>query len=115
MTTALLTLAILINILALALARMADTDSATNAALIQFPQCGATGATITHVGIGVSGTADDSGMLLFYGALSSPLTVANLIQPQFAAGDLDIVPDGSGGYAVESIPEEPLIDSVSAS
>ncbi len=69
------------------------TNTATNAALIQFPQCGVTGATITHVGIGVSGTAADTGLLLFSGALSSPLTVANLIQPQFAAGDLDIVAD----------------------
>jgi nucleoside phosphorylase len=68
-------------------------NTATNAALIQFPQCGATGATITHIGIGVSGTAADSGVLLFSGALSSPLTVANLIQPQFAAGDLDVVGD----------------------
>ena len=68
-------------------------NTATNAALIQFPQCGATGATITHVGIGVSPTAGDTGLLLFSGALSSPLTVANLIQPQFAAGDLDVVAD----------------------
>ena len=68
-------------------------NTATNAALIQFPQCGATGATITHVGIGVSPTAGDTGVLLFSGALSSPLTVANLIQPQFAAGDLDVVAD----------------------
>ena len=68
-------------------------NTATNAALIQFPQCGATGATITHVGIGVSDVEYDSGLLLFSGALSSPLTVANLIQPQFAAGDLDVVAD----------------------
>ena len=68
-------------------------NTATNAALVQFPQCGATGATITHAGIGVSATAGDSGLLLFSGALASPLTVANLIQPQFAAGDIDVVGD----------------------
>ena len=68
-------------------------NTATNAALIQFPQCGATGATITYVGVGVSPTAADSGLLLFSGQLSSTLTVANLIQPQFAAGDLDVVAD----------------------
>ena len=68
-------------------------NTATNAALIQFAQCGATGATITHVGVGVSSVTFDTGLLLFSGALSSPLTVANLIQPQFAAGDLDIVAD----------------------
>jgi hypothetical protein len=66
-------------------------NTATNAALIQFPQCGASGATITHVGIGTSSAG--AGLLLFSGALSSSLTVANLIQPQFAAGDLDIVAD----------------------
>jgi hypothetical protein len=59
-----------------------------NAALIQFPQCGVTGATITHVAIGkaVSGT----GLVLYAGALNSSLAVANLIQPQFAAGALDV-------------------------
>jgi hypothetical protein len=66
-------------------------DTASNAALVQFPQCGATGATITYVGVGVSPTAGDSGQLLFSGQLSSALTVANLIQPQFAAGDIDVV------------------------
>ena len=63
----------------------------TNANLIQFPQCGVTGATITHVGIGelVSG----AGQLFYSGALNSPLTVANLIQPQFAAGALSVTED----------------------
>lgn len=55
-----------------------------NAALIQFPQCGASGATLTHVSIGKSGT------VLYAGALSSSLAVANGIQPQFAAGALDV-------------------------
>ena len=60
----------------------------SNAALIQFPQCGATGATITHVAIGTA--ASGTGTVLYAGALTSSLAVANLIQPQFAAGDLDI-------------------------
>ena len=68
-------------------------NTATNAAIIEFAQCGATGATITHVGIGVSPTTGDTGVLLFSGQLSSPLAVANLIKPQFGAGDLDIVAD----------------------
>ena len=68
-------------------------NTATNAALIQFPQCGATGATITYVGIGVSPTAGDSGLLLFSGQLGSSLAVADLIQPQFAIGALDVVAD----------------------
>ena len=63
----------------------------TNAELVQFPQCGASGATITHVSIGelVSG----AGQIFYSGALNSPLTVANLIQPQFAAGALSITED----------------------
>jgi hypothetical protein len=66
-------------------------DTASNTALVQFAQCGATGATITYVGIGVSPTTGDTGVLLFSGQLGSSLTVANLIQPQFAAGDIDVV------------------------
>ena len=68
-------------------------NTVSNVALVQFPQCGATGATITYVGVGVSGTAGDTGQLLFSGQLSASLTVANLIQPQFAAGDIDLVAD----------------------
>jgi hypothetical protein len=68
-------------------------NTVSNVALVQFPQCGATGATITYVGVGVSGTAGDTGQLLFSGQLSASLTVANLIQPQFASGDIDIVAD----------------------
>lgn len=59
---------------------------ADNAAQIQFPQCGVTGATITHVGIGTSPSG--AGKMLYTGALNSSLAVANLIQPQFAAGAL---------------------------
>lgn len=61
---------------------------AENAALVQFPQCGASGATVTHVAIGtdVSGV----GRVLYQGALNAALTVANLIQPQFAAGALTV-------------------------
>lgn len=66
-------------------------NTAQNAALIQFPQC--TGGTnvITHVSIGtlVSG----AGQIVYSGALNSSLTVSNLIQPQFAAGALQIQED----------------------
>lgn len=63
------------------------TNTSTNAALIQFPQCtGGTGATITHVGIGTSSTGP--GILLASGALNASLAVSNLIQPQFAASAL---------------------------
>jgi hypothetical protein len=59
-----------------------------NAALIQFAQCGVTGATVTHVAIGTASSG--TGTVLYAGALNSSLAVANLIQPQFAIGDLDI-------------------------
>lgn len=59
-------------------------SSVVNAALIQFPQCGVTGATITHVSIGTASSG--AGTILYSGALNSSLAVSNLIQPQFAAG-----------------------------
>lgn len=66
-------------------------NTVSNAALVQFPQCGVTGATLTYVGVGTASAG--AGVLLFSGQLSSSLVVANLIQPQFAIGDLDIVAD----------------------
>lgn len=59
-----------------------------NAALAQFAQCGVTGATLTYVAIGTA--ASGAGTVLYAGALSSSLAVANGIQPQFAAGALDV-------------------------
>ena len=67
-------------------------NTAENAALIQFPQCGASGATLTHVGL-VTSSSGSGGQILYSGELNSPLTVANLIQPQFAAGALVITED----------------------
>lgn len=60
----------------------------SNAALVQFPQCGVVGATITHVAIGT--TSGSAGSVLYQGALNSSLAVANLIQPQFAIGALTV-------------------------
>lgn len=59
-------------------------NAVTNTAQITFPQCGVTGATITHGSI----TTDLSGAskILYSGALSSSLAVANQITPFFAAG-----------------------------
>ena len=65
-----------------------SSGSASNAALIQFPQCGASGATITHVAIGTASSG--TGKVLWAGALNSSLAVANLIQPQFTTGSLTI-------------------------
>ena len=44
-----------------------------NAALIQFAQCGASGATLTHVAIGTA--AAGAGLVLYAGALSSSLAI----------------------------------------
>lgn len=61
-------------------------DTATNDNLIQFPQCSGGSNTITHVSI----TPQGSTTILYSGALSSSLSVSSGIQPQFAAGALDI-------------------------
>lgn len=66
-------------------------NTATNAALIQFPQCTGGSNTITHVSIGTA--VSGAGQILYSGALDSSLSVSNLIQPQFAAGALDITED----------------------
>jgi len=60
--------------------------AASNTALVQFAQCGASGATITHVGIGTASSG--AGKMLYAGALGTPLTVADQIQPQFNIGAL---------------------------
>jgi hypothetical protein len=62
------------------------TNTAANAALAQFAQCGVTGATLTYVAIGMLSTG--AGIILYSGALNSALAVANGIQPQFALGAL---------------------------
>lgn len=59
-----------------------------NAALAQFPQCGASGATAAYVAIGTAPSG--SGTVLYAGPLNASLTIANLIQPQFAAGALTV-------------------------
>ena len=64
-----------------------SADTVTNAADISFPACGATGATITHVGIGTA--ASGTGDLIAYSTAS--LAVSSGITPIIAAGDLDIV------------------------
>lgn len=64
-------------------------NTCANDGLIQFPQCGVTGNTITHVSIAPAASTQ----ILYSGALNSSLAVANLIQPQFAIGALTITED----------------------
>ena len=62
---------------------VADNDNE-----IAFPTGGATGAALTHFGIGSD--ENGNGNLFLYGALGATFNVANAITPAFAAGDLDI-------------------------
>jgi hypothetical protein len=60
---------------------------ASNTALVQFPQCTGGSNTITHISIG---TASSGGQMIASGALNTPLTVTNLITPQFSASSLQL-------------------------
>lgn len=76
-----------------AVARSTGWDAASggataNAATISFPQCGVTGATLSHVAVGTASSS--TGHVWHQGALNSSLAVANGITPQFAAGALTI-------------------------
>lgn len=64
-------------------------NSASNATLLQFPQCGVTGNTVTHVSI----SPDTTTQILYSGALSASLAVSSGIQPQFAIGALVVTED----------------------
>ena len=66
-------------------------NAVSNTALIQFPQCTGGTATITHFAVGTASSS--TGKVLYKGALTSSLAVSSGIQPQFAAGDLDITED----------------------
>lgn len=66
-------------------------NTATNAALVQFPQCSSGSETATYVGIGLASTS--TGTLLYSGALSASLAISSGIQPQFSAGTLSIAED----------------------
>lgn len=63
----------------------ASTD---NVAAVNFPTCGVTGATITYVAIGTS--LSGAGTVLYAGALTSPVVVANNTQPKFSAAALTV-------------------------
>ena len=66
----------------------ASGGATSNAATISFPQCGASGATLTHVSVGVGSSGATA--VWHYGALNSSLAVANGITPQFAGGALTV-------------------------
>jgi hypothetical protein len=64
-----------------------SSNTVTNAALIQFPQCTGSSETATHFAIGTASTS--TGKILYKGALSASLAISSGIQPQFGAGELD--------------------------
>ena len=66
----------------------ASGGATANSATISFPQCGASGATLTHVATGTA--VSGAGTVWHYGALNSSLAVSSGITPQFAAGALTI-------------------------
>lgn len=66
-------------------------NAVTNTAAIVFPECTSGSNTITHFGVGVA--VSGAGQLLYSGALTASLAVSTGIEPQFAAGDLDITED----------------------
>ncbi len=59
----------------------------SNAAAIEFPQCGVTGNTITSACTGKAAGASD---VFHYGDLNSPIAVSNQIQPRFPIGAVTI-------------------------
>ena len=66
-------------------------NSATNTALIQFPECTGGSETITHVSITTA--ASGASKILYSGALSASRSVSSGIQPQFAAAALTVTED----------------------
>lgn len=66
-------------------------NSSVNAAQITFPQCGASGNTITYVSITTASSG--ASKILYSGALNSSLAVAENITPLFAASGLTITED----------------------
>lgn len=66
-------------------------NTASNAALVQFPLCTGSSATATHFSICT--TQNGAGQIIVSGALTSSLAISNGIQPQFNIGELDVVID----------------------
>lgn len=66
-------------------------NTASNAALVQFPLCTGSTATATHFSICT--TQNGAGQIIVSGALTSSLAISNGIQPQFNTGELDVVVD----------------------
>ena len=66
----------------------ASGGATSNVAAISFPQCGVTGATLTHVSVGVASSGATA--VWHYGALNASLAVSAGITPQFGIGALTV-------------------------
>lgn len=66
-------------------------NAATNAALIQFPECTSGSETVTYVSITTASSG--ASKILYSGALSSSRSVSSGIQAQFAIGALSVTED----------------------
>lgn len=67
------------------------TNTATNFALVQFPECTSGSETITHVSITTASSG--ASKILYSGALSASRAISSGIQPQFAATALTVTED----------------------
>jgi len=66
-------------------------NSATNAALAQFPECTSGSETITYVSITTASSGTSK--ILYSGALTASRAISTGIQPQFAASALVVTED----------------------
>lgn len=67
------------------------SGTASNTALIQFPECTSGSETITYVSIGTASSG--TGKILYSGALTASRAISSGIQPQFAALALVVTED----------------------
>lgn len=63
-------------------------DTASNTAIIAFPECTSGTETVTHVAIGTAGAG--AGQILYKGALTASRSVSSGITLQFAIGALAV-------------------------
>jgi hypothetical protein len=67
------------------------SNTATNAALAQFPECTSGSETITYVSITTASSG--ASKILYSGALTASRAISSGIQPQFAASALTVTED----------------------
>lgn len=66
----------------------ASGGATENVAAVEYPQCGASGNTITSAATGKPGGG--AAEIFHYGDLNASIAVSNQIQPRFAAGAITI-------------------------